>query len=227
MTKPEIVAHRGASRECPENTLAAFRRAVALGADACELDVHRSADGVIIVHHDPVIPGLGAITDLPAARITSEARVGGEPVPTLGEVVDAVGGALRLYIELKGADTVPDTIALLRSRDALTPDRAALHSFDHRLIQEAHGLAPTLARGVLEVSYPVDGTGAARPVGARDLWRQRDFIDDAFVRAVHAEARRVVAWTVNDARLMERFAAWGVDALCTDDVALARATIGS
>lgn len=222
------MAHRGASRECPENTLAAFRRAVALGADAVELDVHRSADGVVVVHHDAAIPGLGAIAALTASAIAERGRVQGEPIPTLEEVLSAVGGKLRVYIELKGADTVPGAVAAVRTfagpRDL---DSCAVHCFDHRLVRQAHAMEPALPRGVLEVSYPVDPVGAARPVDARDLWRHRDFIDEAFVRAAHAEGRRVVAWTVNDADLMRRLAGWGVDAVCTDDVALARATLGA
>lgn len=229
MTLPEIVAHRGASRERPENTLAAFTRAVELGADAAELDVHRTSDGVIVVHHDPVVPGAGAIRDLTAIQMVG-LRVRGEPIPTLAEVFAAVGDRLRIYVELKGVDTVPGSLAVIRDSRARADgreDRSAVHSFDHRLIAQAAQVDESVPRGVLEASYPVDPTTAARPMDARDLWRHRDFVDAALVRAAHAEGRRVVAWTVNDPGLMRRFADWGVDAICTDDVALARATLGA
>lgn len=231
MTLPEIVAHRGASRERPENTLAAFARAVELGADAAELDVHRTEDGVIVVHHDPAVSGAGAIRDLTATQIAG-LRVKGEPIPTLAEVFAAVGSKLRIYVELKGTDTVPGALAVVRdarsrARGVGSEDRSAVHSFDHRLIAQAAQLDATVPRGVLEVSYPVEPTTAARPMNARDLWRHRDFVDSALVRAAHAEGRRVVAWTVNDADTMRRFAEYGVDAICTDDVALARATLGT
>lgn len=229
MTLPEILAHRGASRERPENTLAAFERAVALGADGAELDVHRTVDGVIVVHHDPAIEGAGAITGLTAAQVAA-LRFRDEPIPTLAEVLDAVGDRLRIYVELKGADTVPGVLAILQAERARRPasvDRTAVHCFDHRLVAQAATLDPGVPRGVLEVSYPVDPTGAARAVHARDLWRHRDFVDAALVRAAHAEGRRVIAWTVNEAGMMRRFADWGVDAICTDDVALARATLGT
>lgn len=223
MTIPEIIAHRGASRERPENTLAAFHRAVELGADAAELDVHRTSDGVVVVHHDPVIAGLGAIQTLSRADL-ADYRVRGEPIPTLDEVFAAVGTRLRIYVELKGSDVAPDSLECI----ARHPNGAgaAVHCFDHRLVAQAGRLAPQVPRGVLEVSYPVDTTGAARQVDARDLWRQRDFVDEAFILAAHVEGRRVVAWTVNDAPLMLRLAAWGVDAVCTDDVALARDVLG-
>ena len=223
MTIPEIIAHRGASRERPENTLAAFRRAVELGADAAELDVHRTADGVVVVHHDPEIVGLGAIRSLTLAQLAGH-RVQGEPIPLLDEVFAAVGTRLRIYVELKGGDVAPGTLECV-ARHKTAPG-AAVHAFDHRLVAQAGRLAPEVPRGVLEVSYPVDTTGAARQVRARDLWRQRDFVDEAFIAAAHAEGRRVVAWTVNDATLMRRLADWGIDAICTDDVALARGTLG-
>lgn len=229
MTIPELVAHRGASRERPENTLAAFHRAVELGADAIELDVHVTSDGIVVVHHDPAIAGLGAIHTLTRAQLSAH-RVQGEPIPTLDEVFEAVGQRLRIYVELKGATSAPGSLECIARHAAVHGSAgpgAAVHCFDHRLVAQARQLAPTVPRGVLEVSYPVDLTGAARAVDARDLWRHRDFVDEALVRGAHAEGRRVVAWTVNDAPMMRRMAGWGVDAICTDDVALARATLGT
>lgn len=224
MTIPEIIAHRGASRERPENTLPAFLRAVELGADAVELDVHRTADGVVVVHHDPALPGLGAIRSLTRAELAGH-RVKGEPIPTLDEVFAALGGRLRVYVELKGTDVAPAALECIARHAG--GHGAAVHCFDHRLVAEARALAPEVARGVLEASYPVDPTGAARDVEARDLWRHRDFVDAALIRAAQAEGRRVVAWTVNDAELMRRLAGWGIDAICTDDVALAREVLHS
>jgi glycerophosphoryl diester phosphodiesterase len=197
---------------------------VELGADAVELDVHLTADGVVVVHHDPAIAGLGAIDALTLGQLSAH-RVQGEPVPTLDEVFEAVGERLRIYVELKGATVAPGSLDCI-ARHPSSPG-AAVHCFDHRLVALARHLAPTVPRGVLEVSYPIDLTAAARPVEARDLWRHRDFVDEALVRGAHAEGRRVVAWTVNDAATMRRMAGWGVDAICTDDVALARATLGS
>ncbi len=217
---PEIIAHRGASRERPENTLAAFLRAVELGADAVELDVHRTRDGVIVVHHDPELANGGSgpvpIHTLDRAALRAW-RVDGEPIPTLGEVLTALQGQATAYCELKGRDTARGTLELLVSRGAA----GAVHAFDHRQVAEARRLARDIPRGVLEASYPVDSLHALAAVDGRDLWRHTDFIDRELVDAAHAAGKRVIAWTVNDAVTMERFAGWGVDALCTDDVALA------
>ena len=201
---------------------------MALGADAVELDVHRTSDGLLVVHHDPEIAGAGPITELTATQVAT-LRFKGEPIPTLSQVFEAVGSKLRIYVELKGAETAPVALAVIRTArgKGAAVDAAAVHSFDHRLIAQAMTLDSTVPRGVLEAAYPIAPTGAAQSVQARDLWRHRDFIDLPLVRAAHAEQRRVIAWTVNDATMMKRFASWGVDAICTDDVALARTTLGA
>jgi glycerophosphoryl diester phosphodiesterase len=207
--RPEIIAHRGASRERPENTLAAFERAGELGAGGVELDIHLHPDGILRVHHDPFPPG--------------REPTGAAP-PTLEDSLRVIMGAgLTAYCELKGAGTAAGTLSAILDHGG----NGAVHSFDHRLIAEARRIAPAIARGVLEVSYPVDPLHALEMVGGRDLWRQWPFVDEALVRAAHATGARVIAWTVNDPAVMERLASIGVDGLCTDDPALARRVLGS
>lgn len=214
---PELIAHRGASRERPENTLAAFDRAVQLGADAVELDVHLSSDGHLVVNHDPTIAEgwlPRALRSMTLAEIQA-ARSGDRQIPTLDEVVARIGGAARIYCELKGAGTAGPSVAVL----ARLGDHAAVHSFDHRMIAEARTLAPNLARGVLEASYHCDPCHALLEVGARDLWQNEALIDAALVAAAHACGARVIAWTVDSADRAAELAALGVDGLCTNDVA--------
>jgi glycerophosphoryl diester phosphodiesterase len=204
--RPELIAHRGASRERPENTLAAFERAAELGADGVELDVHLHADGILRVHHDPIPLG------------------GSDAPPTLDATLALLAAAgLSAYCELKGPGTAPGTLAAIRNSGA----RGAVHAFDHRQVAEAQRLALDIPRGVLEISYPVDHLHALTTVGGRDLWRQWAFVDEPLVQAAHAVGARVIAWTVNDPAVMAHFAAIGVDALCTDDIALARRVLES
>jgi glycerophosphoryl diester phosphodiesterase len=215
VARPELIAHRGASRERPENTLPAFQRAIELGADGAEFDVHLHPDGVIRVHHDP-LPAAGPA---PGAR---KSRDGGPP--TLESVLKLLAGAgLTAYCELKGPGTPPGAIEALKAAGG----KCAVHAFDHRMIAEALALAPGIARGVLEVSYPVDALHALQAVQGRDLWRNWPFIDEALVKTAHDAGARIVAWTVNEASVIERLAKMGVDALCTDDIALARQVLGA
>ena len=225
--RPEIIAHRGASQERPENTIAAFRRAAELGADAVELDVHLSCDHTLFVHHDAVphqaphrrLVGraISSLTDEQLALF----RVEGEPIPSLRQVLDATGDQLVVYCELKGAGTALAAVTLLDDPRW----NAAVHAFDHRQVATARQLAPGLSRGVLEASYHLDPTSAMAAVDARDLWQHWELIDGTLVQAVHERGGRVVAWTVNHATEMQRLARLGVDGLCTDDVALARRTL--
>jgi len=212
--RPEIIAHRGASRERPENTLPAFARAIELGADAVELDVHLHADGVLRVHHDPLF----------AAAIDASGTMGDRTAPpALGEVLALLAqGGLTAYCELKGPGTAAGTLAAILS----TGVHGAVHAFDHRQVATARSIAPQVPRGVLEISYPVDPLHALEAVGGRDLWRQVAFVDAALVAAAHAAGARVIAWTVNDPESIEACAALGVDGICTDDVALARSILG-
>lgn len=214
MARPEIIAHRGASRERPENTLPAFARAAELGADAVELDVHLSQDGHLVVHHDPVIAAPSGRAVIGSMTLNA-LRALPTPLPTLDEVTGAIGGRLRIYCELKGPGTAPAAVAVLEHLDAM----AAVHSFDHRMVADARRLAPPLARGVLETSYHVDPSASLRAVAARDLWQHEALIDAPLVAAIHAAHGRLIAWTVNDPARARQLAAWGVDGLCTDDVA--------
>jgi len=225
-----IIAHRGASRECLENTLPAFQRAVDLGADAVELDVHVTADGTVMVHHDPVIrgtsptPALAAqpIASLTTAQVASFQLADGGSVPTLAEVAALLAGRLTLYCELKGAGSARPAIDVLRHSGV----ECAVHAFDHRMIADAAVYAPEIPRGVLEVSRHVDAASTPRAVQARDLWQLVEFVDDSLIREVHAAGGCVIAWTANDPAVVERLAAWGVDGLCTDDVAMVRRVLG-
>ncbi len=227
MPSPLIIAHRGAAAERPENTLAAFRRAVELGVDGVELDVHRTADGVLVVHHDfvpreapPALAGR-PIHTLTVADLAT-VRFRGEAIPTLSEVIATIGGRATIFCELKGPGTAQPAAALL----APLGDRAAVHAFDHRQVALARAAMPQLRRGVLEVSYRLDPMEGVRSVDAHDIWPEASSIDQALVDAAHRDGVRVIAWTVDVPEEAQRLVALGVAALCTNDPAAIRRAIG-
>lgn len=226
----ELIAHRGANREHVENTLAAFQRALDLGADGVELDVHCTADGDVVVHHDFVPRGSApdsALAGRPIAALTT-AELGtfrladGGSIPRLDEVAQLLQGRGALYCELKGPGTAEPSLRILRRHGG----PCAVHAFDHRMVADAAAFAPEIPRGVLEVSRHLDPVASLRSVDGRDLWQLAEYVDEALVRAVHAAGGRVIAWTANAPEAIERLARWGVDGLCTDDVALARRVVG-
>lgn len=209
---PYIIAHRGASGHAVENSLEAFRKADELRADGVELDVHATADGAIVVYHDPELPGSDSIRNLPVARVREHRLANGEPVPLLSEVLSALP-ELHMFIELKDLDTRWDT-ALLKIIAAGNPERCAVHSFDHRIIARLAALRPTLACGALAVARLVDPVHALDRARADTLWQEVGMVDASLIQQVHGSNRRVFAWTVNDAETARRLTELGVDGLC-------------
>ena len=226
---PEIIGHRGAPRDRPENTLASFARALELGADAIELDVHATREGVVVVHHDPSVRTLDRdggtrLLRIAGSTLNEIGRAAGDAsakIPTLREVLDLVAGRATAYVEIKGAAIEEQVVSCVREYAT----RCAVHAFDHRIARRVHALAPEIPVGVLLSSYVLDPARTMREAGARDLWQQWDLIDEPLVADVHQSGGRLVAWTVNDAAAARRLAGWGVDALCTDTVPEIRAAV--
>ena len=217
----ERIGHRGAPREFPENTLPAFARAIELGADAVELDVHATVDGVPVVHHDPDVHANHARRKTPLAAMTWQdvAHVELAPgvfVPSLEQVLTLVGTKATVYVELKGRNVEECAIEVIRN--GVT--RCAVHSFDHGVIARAAQIAPALRRGILFDAYPVDVARSMRSASALDVWPQWELIDEPLVERVHREGGRVIAWTVNTTEAANQLIDLGVDGLCGDDVRL-------
>lgn len=204
----EIIAHRGANREAPENTLPAFQRALDIGVHGIELDVHLTRDGVPIVHHDAKLLDGGIIEELDLQDIVRRANA-----PTLEEVLRLVDGHCQVYVELKAEYALTPCVDLLRERNAW----CALHSFDHRLALAARVLAPKLRTGILVVSRLVDPAHAFHSAHATDLWQHADHLDRGIIAEAHSEGVRVIAWTVNDLTRARALKTIGVDGICTDN----------
>ena len=209
---PRILAHRGASGYATENSLEALREARRRGADGVELDVHPSADGAFIVHHDSELAGAGPIAGLTLDRIKSRVLPNGETIPTLAEALAASAG-LEVWVELKALGAGLDE-AFLQALGGPGPAPIGVHSFDHRIVARLGNRMPGLRRGVLSVSYPVDPIIQMRDAGAQFLWQEWRSIDAELVHEVHRMGGEVIAWTVPDAGAARRLADLGVDALC-------------
>jgi glycerophosphoryl diester phosphodiesterase len=224
---PQIIAHRGASADRYENTLDAFAQALIQGADAIELDVHRTADGAVVVHHDPVLhirckpTGSRAlvIAHEPLDALRAVRLRDGSVLPTLDEVCALVGPRAVLYVEIKARELEAAVPAVLARHPTVT---AAVHSFDHRVVA---GITSALPRGILLSSYLLDVPGTARAAGARDIWMTEQLIDAALIRDAHAAGQRVIAWTVDDDARARELAGLGVDGLCTNRPGALRALL--
>jgi glycerophosphoryl diester phosphodiesterase len=216
-----VLAHRGANRLAPENTVPAMREAVDRGADGVELDVPRTADGAVVVRHDAETPA-GAIGGLDLTELL-EAH---PDVPVLADVLDACRDRL-VNVEIKDADpraaeAVVDLLDARRGSHVAPADDVLVSSFDLATVDRVHELAPDVPTGFL--SFGLDphsalaiafehGHMAVHP----DVWTLAHVDVAAFVGRAHDLGVQVNVWTVNDAVQLEQLRDAGVDAVITDD----------
>ena len=243
----EIVAHRGSSEEAPENTLTAFR----LGyeqADACELDIHLSKDGHVVVLHDantkrtagldkPVAEQtLAELRTLDAGKSKAE-KFSNEKIPLLSEVLALIPDGKRLFIEIKcGPEVIPALAAAIEEAKK-RPEQTALIAFNLETLRQAKEKLPKLQAYWLSSAKDDPKTKQApeldvliqkcRSAGLDGLDLEGKFpIDAAFAGKVHAAGLKLYTWTVNDAEAAKRQAAAGVDGITTDRPLKLREALG-
>ncbi|MEJ7837622.1 MAG: glycerophosphodiester phosphodiesterase family protein [Thermomicrobiales bacterium] len=215
-----IYAHRGASIEFPENTLAAFQRAVDLGTAGVELDVHLSRDGVPVVIHDESVDrttnGSGKIADLTLAEIQVLDAGRGEKVPTLAEVFDIVAGKLKVDIEVKAA---PAAAAVLLEVARYPTLDWLISSFYWDALRYVREQSATAELWVLWPSATDEAIAVGREIGATVLNLEYSTVTEEQVKRVAADGLRIGVWTVNDLTEAKWLRDIGVVAICTDDPA--------
>lgn len=226
-----IIGHRGARGEAPENTLPAFRHALAAGVHHFELDVRLSWDGRPVVIHDDTVDrttaDTGAVGDFPAAQLAAmDARrnTPGWPqpagIPLLEEVLVACGDAESWQLEIK-SDAPARIRTLMQRLDELVAQlhlagQVTLTSLDPEVLKIARREAPALARGyVAEAAEPAP-LRTAEKLGCTLLVSNWKITHEDLVRDAHAAGLPVSVWTVNDLVVAERLFNLGVDSLITD-----------
>ena len=225
--RPWIIGHRGSPRDHRENTLRSFRCAFDAGADAIELDVHGTADGAVVIHHDATTnsrPGesgpLVLIADTPLSALR-ELPIPDGPIPTLDELLAQTPEDRTVFVEVKATGIEEAVVSVIRA----SARRCAVHSFDHRVARRIREVAPEIPVGILQTSYPIDPVRPMHDAGARDLWQHWELIDSDLIERVHADGGQVIAWTVNDGDVARRLVRWRVDGICTDVPAAMRELI--
>lgn len=240
-TPPLVVAHRGASGLTPENTLAAFRLALELGAPGVECDVHLSADGCPVIIHDDRLErttsGHGAVAALTLdelrhldAGLWFGRQFAGERIPTLEEALEVCAGRAWLFVELKPGGGSPLVAAVLAVLAASPARDVALISFDPQLVKDVAQRRPDLPVGLLITAGhvaqfgPEQAVHAASALGAGILAPHFSAAGETLIHHAHAAGLSVSVWTVDDPATMTRLAALGVDAITTNrpDVAIQR-----
>jgi len=243
-----IIAHRGASAEAPENSMPALELGMSLGADAIELDVRRSADGVLVVIHDASLDrttditgevarltmaeiargNLGAASDPELPRLAEPASV-----PELSDVF-ARFPETEITVDVKDPTAAGDVVALVRDLDRVEQtilyvedgtDQAAFVGYEgRRATSTRQALRLALDRGWLnraaERLVPEVVHAPVRRWGI-------PIVTQALVRRVHESGRTIQVWTINEPAEASRLADWGVDGIITDDVRGLRAQLAA
>lgn len=217
-----VIAHRGASKAARENTVEAFRLARELGAEAVELDVRRTTDGVLVVHHDCRLPDERVIADTTYIDLPDH-------VPTLAEALDACEG-MWVNVEIKNDPGEPDfdesesiadeTVAHLLARD--DDARWVISCFRIETVDRCHALAPQIRTAWLCMGAP-DGIAdvlVAKGHVALHPWVKE--LTQPTIVACHAVGIEVNTWTCDDPARMTELIGWGIDGIVTNlpDVAI-------
>jgi glycerophosphoryl diester phosphodiesterase len=218
----QIIAHRGASGLAPENTLKAIRLALALGAQAIEIDVQQ-ADGELWVFHDRRLErctnGGGVLTAQSRAYLAGLDAGEGEPIPTLWQVMEAIAGRAELHIELKGVHTADEVAVLTRRAEAqlgFTPAHWVVSSFHHPELARFAALRPEIRLGALTATIPFTLAEFAAELGAWSLNCDVDFVDAALVMDAHRRGLKVLVYTVDHTADLAALVAMGVDGIFTN-----------
>jgi glycerophosphoryl diester phosphodiesterase len=213
-----IMGHRGAAALEPENTIRSIGRAMEIGVDAVEIDVHLSKDDEMVVIHDATLDrttnGKGLVKSRTLEELKTLDAGKGEKIPTLQEVMDFVGHKVRLVIELKEAGAENKVVDVIKKNTAT--DNVHVISFWHRLVQAVKRKEAAIKTGVLLVGCPVD-LAIATHAFADTLVMRYSFVDKPFVKMAHKQGMKVFIWNIDDPKLLEPYVDMGVDGIGSND----------
>jgi len=233
-SRPIIFGHRGASAHAPENTLVAFELAVQQGADGIELDVKLTADGHVVVIHDPTTDRTtgvqGRVKDMTLAELRSldagnffSEKSRGEKIPTLEEVFEVVGQRTFINVELTNyatpRDHLSESVCMLVKKFGLQK-RVLFSSFLPSNLSKARSYLPFVPVGLLAMpgilglwarsfGFAFGKYDALHP-SLKNVTQQQIYF-------AHRLGKRINVWTVNEEADMRRLFKWGVDGIFTDD----------
>ncbi|MCM2372926.1 glycerophosphodiester phosphodiesterase [Aporhodopirellula aestuarii] len=248
-----IVAHRGASHDAPENTLAAFELAWERGADAIEGDFYLTKDGEIVCIHDSttkrVAPGQAelVVKDATLQQLSQldvgswkDASYAGQRIPTLSQVLDIVPPGKRIFVEIKCGPEIVPTLNKQLTVSGLAPNQIVIIAFNEAVVKACRQSMPQYQCNWLTGFKRKEASEAWKPLpnaviaslsksnanglGAHD---NVDVVDQSFVDRVHEAGFGFHVWTINDLELARRFVGMGVDSITTDRPALIRQALPS
>ncbi|PJN86918.1 glycerophosphodiester phosphodiesterase [Bacillus sp. mrc49] len=230
---PLKIGHRGAAGHCPENTVASYKKAIELGAEVLEVDIHLSKDDVLVVHHDPTLDrttsGKGRLRDYTAAELKEfdagswyHSRFKNERIPLLSEVFERFRTEAGFLIEIKHPSLYPGIEAKLAEEirkyigSASFSNPIMVHSFDADSMRRFHLLMPEVQVGVLIKRRINDDALKEIAKFASFLNPKQTILDPKLQLRIQKHGMKVYTWTVNNKKRMRMFEKMKVDGIISD-----------
>ena len=217
------IGHRGARGYEPENTLISFQKALDLGVDGIELDVHLSKDGVVVVIHDETVDrttdGIGAIHDLAVAKIKKLRTDKNQQIPTLTEVLDLIDKRVFVNIELKGKGTSKPVVQLVEkyiAENDWSYSDFIISSFDWNLLDEVVALNPKIPIAVLTETTVEEALAFAKKIKATAINPDYTLLSPENSKQLKGEGFQIFPWTVNEIDAIAKMKSYGVDGIISD-----------
>lgn len=241
MRRPLVTSHAACKGHAPENTLAGIRKALQLGADAIEIDVHCTSDSVPVLLHDNTVDrttdGTGDVHAMPLKVVRAldagakqfVPQFQGEPIPTLAEVIDLTKGRALLQIEVKQPEIERHVARVVREADAIADCEA--HSFWPQIVQRMRAVEPRMACALLTDGRRIvdwdEFFGFALSLNAQGVSVYHESATPERVRGGQLRSLTFMVWTVDDEAAMQAMIAAGVDSICSNFPDLVRKAVTS
>jgi glycerophosphoryl diester phosphodiesterase len=223
MNKILKIGHRGANGYEPENTLISFEKAIEMGADGIELDVHLSLDGYLVVIHDETIDrttdGKGVVNQMTLAELKSFRINKNLKIPTLEEVLDLVNQSCFVNIELKNHEASEKVVQLIEhyiSDKNWKQNDFIVSSFDFHALQQVRFLNNEIRIGVLTETDLDLAISFARFLKAEALHPDFQLLTKEYISTIKERGILIFPWTVNETDAIQKMKNFGVDGIITD-----------
>ena len=217
-----VFGHQGAPGYAPENTLTSFNKAIRCGADWIELDVHRVADELLVIHDyrlDRTTDGKGIIYKQSIDYIRSLNAGQGEKIPFIAEVIDAVDRRAGINIEIKSADTAKPVMELVShytQKCGWSINDFMISSFNHFELKIVREINPNIKIGILLYGVPLDSDQIMQVIRPNSINISIEFISQSIVDIIHQKKLNVFVYTVNYHDDIQWMLDLGVDGVFTD-----------
>ena len=231
--QPLIIGHRGAYDVAPENTLKGFKKAIELGADFIEFDVHQTQDGaLVIIHNIDILRRMGYNTTIGQMTLKELRKLDfgeGEKIPELWKLIDIAKGKIKLLCEVKTLGISEKVINLLKKKNVL--DSTIIQSFNIEELLEARKIDPSIELAAIvprnDEYFPEWEKRKKIVQNIIDLKftniaTQHKNVDDLFINYCHKNDLRVFVYTLNTKKRMEKFIAMGVDGIIVNSITKAK-----